>query len=146
MKALLQRVKYAGVTVDNKQVSRINQGLLIFLGVEKNDTSAQADFLAKKAANLRIFEDENQKMNLSVQDIKGEVLVVSQFTLAGDTSRGNRPGFETAAAPQDANALYEYFSDRLRNVHNLPVQNGIFQADMQVELLNDGPVTFMLEK
>lgn len=146
MKALLQRVKYAGVTVDNKQVSRINQGLLIFLGVEKNDTTAQADFLAKKAANLRIFEDENQKMNLSVQDIKGEVLVVSQFTLAGDTSRGNRPGFETAAAPQDANALYEYFSDRLRNVHNLPVQNGIFQADMQVELLNDGPVTFMLEK
>ena len=146
MKALLQRVKYAGVTVDNKQVSRINQGLLIFLGVEKNDTAAQADFLAKKAANLRIFEDENQKMNLSVQDIKGEVLVVSQFTLAGDTSRGNRPGFETAAAPQDANALYEYFSDRLRTVHNLPVQNGIFQADMQVELLNDGPVTFMLEK
>lgn len=146
MKALLQRVKYAGVTVDNKQVSRINQGLLIFLGVEKNDTAAQADFLAQKAANLRIFEDENQKMNLSVQDIKGEVLVVSQFTLVGDTSRGNRPGFETAAAPQDANALYEYFSDRLRNVHNLPVQNGIFQADMQVELLNDGPVTFMLEK
>lgn len=146
MKALLQRVKYAGVTVAGKQVSHINQGLLIFLGVEKNDTAAQADFLAKKAANLRIFEDENQKMNLSVQDIKGEVLVVSQFTLAGDTSRGNRPGFETAAAPQDANALYKYFSDRLRNVHNLPVQNGIFQADMQVELLNDGPVTFMLEK
>ena len=146
MKTLLQRVKYAGVTVAGKQVSHINQGLLIFLGVEKNDTAAQADFLAKKAANLRIFEDENQKMNLSVQDIKGEVLVVSQFTLAGDTSRGNRPGFETAAAPQDANALYKYFPDRLRNVHNLPVQNGIFQADMQVELLNDGPVTFMLEK
>ena len=146
MKALLQRVKYAGVTVDGKQVSHINQGLLIFLGVEKNDTAAQADFLAKKAANLRIFEDENQKMNLSVQDIKGEVLVVSQFTLAGDTSRGNRPGFDTAAAPQEANLLYEYFSDRLRNVHHLPVQNGIFQADMQVELLNDGPVTFMLEK
>lgn len=146
MKALLQRVKYAGVTVAGKQVSHINQGLLIFLGVEKNDTAAQADFLAKKAANLRIFEDENQKMNLSVQDIKGEVLVVSQFTLAGDTSRGNRPGFDTAAAPQDANLLYEYFSNQLRNVHNLPVQNGIFQADMQVELLNDGPVTFMLEK
>lgn len=146
MKALLQRVKYAGVTVNGKQVSHIGQGLLIFLGIAKNDTAAQADFLAKKAANLRIFEDENKKMNLSVQDIKGEVLVVSQFTLVGDTSRGNRPGFETAAAPQDANALYEYFSDQLRNVYNLPVQNGIFQADMQVELLNDGPVTFMLEK
>ncbi len=146
MKALLQRVKYAGVMVAGKQVSHINQGLLIFLGIAKNDTAAQADFLAKKAANLRIFEDKNQKMNMSVQDIKGEVLVVSQFTLVGDTSRGNRPGFETAAAPQDANALYEYFSDQLRNVYNLPVQNGIFQADMQVELLNDGPVTFMLEK
>ena len=132
--------------VAGKQVSHINQGLLIFLGIAKNDTAAQADFLAKKAANLRIFEDKNQKMNMSVQDIKGEVLVVSQFTLVGDTSRGNRPGFETAAAPQDANALYEYFSDQLRNVYNLPVQNGIFQADMQVELLNDGPVTFMLEK
>lgn len=146
MKALLQRVKYAGVMVAGKQVSHINQGLLIFLGIAKNDTAAQADFLAKKAANLRIFEDKNQKMNMSVQDIKGEVLVVSQFTLVGDTSRGNRPGFETAAAPQDANALYEYFSDQLRNVYNLPVQNGIFQADMQVELLNDGPVTFLLEK
>lgn len=146
MKALLQRVKYAGVMVADKQVSHINQGLLIFLGIAKNDTAAQADFLAKKAANLRIFEDKNQKMNMSVQDIKGEVLVVSQFTLVGDTSRGNRPGFETAAAPQDANALYEYFSDQLRNIYNLPVQNGIFQADMQVELLNDGPVTFMLEK
>ena len=132
--------------VAGKQVSHINQGLLIFLGIAKNDTAAQADFLAKKAANLRIFEDKNQKRNMSVQDIKGEVLVVSQFTLVGDTSRGNRPGFETAAAPQDANALYEYFSDQLRNVYNLPVQNGIFQADMQVELLNDGPVTFMLEK
>ena len=130
MKALLQRVKYAGVMVAGKQVSHINQGLLIFLGIAKNDTAAQADFLAKKAANLRIFEDKNQKMNMSVQDIKGEVLVVSQFTLVGDTSRGNRPGFETAAAPQDANALYEYFSDQLRNIYNLPVQNGIFQADM----------------
>lgn len=146
MKALLQRVKYARVSVSGKQVSSINQGLLIFLGVEKNDTAAQADFLAKKAANLRIFEDENQKMNLSVQNIKGEVLVVSQFTLAGDTSRGNRPGFDTAAAPQDAIVLYEYFSEQLRKTYSLPVQNGIFQADMQVELLNDGPVTFMLEK
>lgn len=145
MKALLQRVKHASVTVDNKLVSRIEKGLLVFLGVEKNDTEEQAVYLALKTANLRIFEDENGKMNLSVLNTGGEILVVSQFTLAGDVSRGNRPGFETAAAPADANRLYLYFSDQLRT-YGLTVKNGIFQADMQVELINDGPVTFMLEK
>ena len=145
MKALLQRVKKASVTVNNELVSSISQGLLIFLGVEKTDTEQNAVLLAKKAANLRIFEDENQKMNLSVQDIKGKILVVSQFTLAGDTSRGNRPGFDTAAHPDVAKKLYEYFSEQLR-AYGIEVQNGIFQADMQVELINDGPVTFMLEK
>ncbi len=145
MKALLQRVKHASVTVDNKLVSRIEKGLLVFLGVEKNDTEEQAVYLARKTANLRIFEDENGKMNLSVLNTGGEILVVSQFTLAGDVSRGNRPGFETAAAPADANRLYLYFSDQLRT-YGLTVKNGIFQADMQVELINDGPVTFMLEK
>ena len=145
MKALIQRVKKASVTVDNKIVSSINQGLLVFLGVEKNDIEAQADYLAKKIANLRIFEDQNQKMNLSVSDIQGEILVVSQFTLAGDTSRGNRPGFENAAKPDIANQLYLYFSKQL-TVYGIIVKNGIFQADMQVELINDGPVTFMLEK
>ena len=145
MKALLQRVKKASVSVDNKMVSSISQGLLIFLGVEKADTEQNAIMLAKKSANLRIFEDENQKMNLSVQDIKGQILVVSQFTLAGDTSRGNRPGFDTAAHPESANKLYEFFSEQLRT-YGIEVQNGIFQADMQVELINDGPVTFMLEK
>lgn len=145
MKALLQRVKHASVTVDNKLVSRIEKGLLVFLGVEKNDTEEQAVYLARKTANLRIFEDENGKMNLSVLNTGGEILVVSQFTLAGDVSRGNRPGFETAAAPADANRLYLYFSDQLRT-YGLTVKNGIFQADMQIELINDGPVTFMLEK
>ncbi len=145
MKALLQRVKKASVSVNEQVVSSINQGLLIFLGIEKNDTQEDADYLAKKSANLRIFEDKNQKMNLSVKDINGEVLVVSQFTLAGDTSRGNRPGFDSAAKPEIAKTLYEYFSHQLKQ-HNINVQNGIFQADMQVELINDGPVTFMLEK
>ncbi len=145
MKALLQRVKSASVTVDNRQISAINNGLLVFLGVEKNDTSQQADYLAKKTAHLRIFEDQNQKMNLSVMDIKGQILVVSQFTLAGDTSRGNRPGFDNAAAPDTAKDLYQYFSEQLKT-YGIDVQNGIFQADMKVSLINDGPVTFMLEK
>ncbi len=145
MKALLQRVKYASVTTDNRLVAKIGKGLLIFLGIEKNDTQIQADYLAHKAANLRIFEDNFHKMNLSVKDTNGEILVVSQFTLTGDVSRGNRPGFETAAAPEEANKLYLYFSDKLRE-QEITVKNGIFQADMQVELLNDGPVTFMLER
>ncbi len=145
MKALLQRVKQAGVTVNNQKVAQIEHGLLIFLGVEKNDTQQQADYLAKKSAHLRIFEDENQKMNLSVLDVKGKIIVVSQFTLAGDTSRGNRPGFENAAAPDIAKDLYLYFSEQLKS-YGIEVQNGIFQADMKVDLINDGPVTFMLEK
>lgn len=145
MKVLVQRVKKASVTVNNKQVSAINQGLLIFLGVEKSDNQAQADYLAKKVVNLRIFEDQNKKMNLSVCDIKGQILVVSQFTLAGDTTKGNRPGFDNAAKPDVADKLYKYFSEQIAN-YGIEVQNGIFQADMQVELINDGPVTFVLEK
>ena len=145
MKALLQRVSHASVTVRNQLVAKINGGLLVFLGVEKNDTEQQADYLARKIVNLRIFEDENGKMNLSLKDINGEILLVSQFTLAGDVSRGNRPGFETAAKPDDANRLYLYFSEQLR-AQEIETKTGIFQADMQVELLNDGPVTFMLEK
>ena len=144
MKVLLQRVKKASVTVDGQLISSINTGLLIFIGVEKNDTELNADYLAKKTANLRIFEDENQKMNLSIQDIKGEALVVSQFTLAGDTTRGNRPGFENAAKPETALKIYNYFSKQITN-YGINVKNGIFQADMKVSLINDGPVTFMLE-
>ena len=145
MKALLQRVKSAGVSIGGQSYSSIEQGLLILLGVEKGDTETEAAWLAQKIINLRIFEDSASKMNLSVQDIKGELLVVSQFTLAGDTSRGNRPGFDNAARPDVAKPLYEYVVEELRH-SGLKVETGVFQADMQVSLINDGPVTFMLEK
>ena len=145
MKILVQKVLNASVTVNKQLVSQINQGFLLFIGVEKGDTQTQADFLAKKIANLRIFEDENNKMYLSIQDVKGEILAVSQFTLAADLSRGNRPGFDSAARPEEAKLLYEYFVAQLQT-YNLPVQTGIFQADMKVALTNDGPCTFILEK
>lgn len=145
MKALVQRVRQASVTIENKIYSEIKQGFLVLLGVEKNDSEAEAVYLANKVAALRVFEDEQGKMNLSVRDIGGSLLVVSQFTLAGDTGRGNRPGFETAARPETALPLYEFFVQELKN-KGLPVATGIFQADMQVALVNDGPVTFMLEK
>ena len=145
MKALIQRVKYAEVKVEGKTVGQIDRGLLVFVGVQKGDKEEQADFLSKKFCNMRIFEDENGKMNKSLFDVKGQMLVVSQFTLCADTSRGNRPGFENAALPKDAEKLYEYFSKKVCEL-GIFVQNGVFGADMKVELLNDGPVTIMIEK
>ena len=145
MKILVQRVLEANVTVNGEITGQIGHGLLVFLGVEKNDTQKQADFLANKLVNLRIFEDENEKMNLSVQDIKGEILVISQFTLAADTSQGNRPGFSNAEDPVKAKEMYNYFNEVLKN-KGFPPQNGIFQADMKVSLINDGPATFILNK
>ncbi len=145
MKILVQKVLSASVSVNNQKVSEIAKGFLLFIGIEKNDTTEQADFLARKIANLRIFEDENNKMNLSIQDVKGEILAVSQFTLAADLSRGNRPGFETAARPDEAKYLYEYLVQQLQS-YGLSLKTGIFQADMKVALINDGPCTFCLQK
>ena len=144
MRAVIQRVKHAQVEVDKKIVGKINEGFLILLGVAPDDTKEKADAMVKKITKLRIFEDENEKMNLSIQDIKGERLVVSQFTLYADCSGGNRPSFINAAKPDLANELYEYFVEKCKEV--IPVvQTGIFGAHMEVSLLNNGPVTIELE-
>lgn len=144
MKAVIQRVSEATVRVDGKKVGSIERGVLVLLGVEKGDETRNADWLAEKIVNLRIFEDDGGKMNLSLMDIKGELLSVSQFTLAGNCSKGRRPSFDTAAPPEDANHLYQYFNGKIWEM-GIPVQSGIFQADMKVSLVNDGPVTFILE-
>lgn len=145
MKLVIQRVSEAKVEVDNKIVGEIGKGFLVLFGAGEDDTKEQADFLAEKLSNLRIFEDENEKMNLSIKDIDGELLIVSQFTLYADCKKGNRPSFVKAAKPDTANELYEYFIEQCKkNVKK--VERGIFGANMQVSLLNDGPVTIILEK
>jgi len=143
VKLVLQRVKRAAVAVAGEEIARIGPGLLVLIGVEKGDDAARAEALAGKTAELRIFADENGKMNRSCLDIAGEVLVVSQFTLAGDCSRGRRPGFDGAAPPEVGEALYLHYVEQLRKT-GLRVATGRFRADMQVELVNDGPVTFIL--
>ena len=145
MRALVQRVTHASVTVEGDCVGKISEGLLVLLGVGPNDTEKEADFLAKKCANLRIFTDENDKMNLSLLDIGGQMLVVSQFTLYADCSHGRRPAFIGAAAPELANRLYENFQQSVQKEGVQTVQHGIFGADMKVELLNNGPVTILLD-
>jgi D-tyrosyl-tRNA(Tyr) deacylase len=144
MRALLQRVTRAGVSVDGALVGEIGAGLLILLGVAKPDTVGDAEFLAEKILNLRVFPDAAGKMNLSVLDTLGGLLVVSQFTLYGDCRKGRRPGFDAAAPPEQARALYESFVD-LARLSGLKVATGVFQAHMEVSLVNDGPVTLMLE-
>ncbi|ORJ62158.1 D-aminoacyl-tRNA deacylase [Geothermobacter hydrogeniphilus] len=144
MRAVLQRVSEARVRVDNEIVGEIGPGLLVLLGVGRGDDERDVAYLADKTAGLRIFEDDGGKMNLSVSDIGGAVLAVSQFTLFGDCRKGRRPGFSAAAPPDEANRLYQLFVDRLRQL-GLPVATGIFQADMKVELVNDGPVTMLLD-
>lgn len=145
MKALIQRVKQASVTIDNKLYSSISTGLLIFLGVVKGDNEGNADKLCEKLAKLRIFEDENGKMNKSLLDIQGEALIVSQFTLCGDCSKGTRPSFDKSENPQRANELYEYFIEQMKK-NNISCKTGKFGAMMDIALINDGPVTFLVEK
>ena len=145
MKLVIQRVKSASVTIDGNLFSSINNGLLVLYGVEKNDTEEFSKYLCEKMLKLRIFEDENQKMNLSVKDINGEILIVSQFTLAGDTRKGTRPSFDNAMPPQKANEMYENFVSMTKE-SGLTVKTGVFGAMMDVALINDGPVTFILEK
>ena len=145
MKVVVQRVKEAKVEVDGKLISKIDNGFLVLLGITHTDTEKNADYLVKKLCNLRVFEDENGKMNLSIKQIEGKLLIVSQFTLYADTTGGNRPSFIEAAKPEQANELYEYFCKKCIEA-GIEVQKGIFGADMQVSLVNDGPVTIMLEK
>jgi D-aminoacyl-tRNA deacylase len=144
MRAVVQRVTHARVIVDNKVVGEIDHGLLVLLGVAKEDAEADAGYLAAKIMGLRVFEDASGKMNLSVSEATGSMLVVSQFTLYGDVRRGNRPSFDQAAPPEKARQLYEYFVERIRNT-GMRCETGTFQAMMQVELVNDGPVTILLD-
>ena len=146
MKLVVQRVKKANVVVEEKTVGEIKQGFMVLIGVAPTDTKEIADFLVQKLIHLRIFEDENEKMNLSIQDIDGELLLISQFTLYADTSHGNRPSFVNAAKPELANTLYEYFVEQCKKQNIKKVDTGIFGADMQVTLQNDGPVTIIIEK
>ena len=145
MKAVIQRVKCASVTVDDTIVGKIGQGLLILLGVAEGDTERDAEVLADKIANLRIFSDQDDKMNLSLLTVEGEALVVSQFTLCASCARGRRPDFFGAAKPDIAEKLYLYFSERIKSNGVHTVERGEFGADMQVSLINDGPVTIILD-
>jgi D-tyrosyl-tRNA(Tyr) deacylase len=145
MKSVLQRVSQASVTVDNQVIGQIGQGILVLFGVEKSDDENKLDYHIGKLLRLRIFADENGKMNRSIQDIGGELLIISQFTLAGDCRKGNRPGFDNAMPPAEAEQMYNRFVTRLRQESALKVETGSFGATMQVSLMNEGPVTFLLE-
>ena len=144
MRLVIQRVREARVEVDGRPTGSIAQGLLVLVAVARTDTPADADYLAEKLLSLRIFSDDEGKMNRSVAEIGGSLLVVSNFTLYGDCSKGRRPGFDVAAPPEQARALYEYFLEKLRS-SEVPVETGIFQASMAVHLVNDGPVTLLCE-
>ena len=145
MKAVVQRVKSSAVVVDGETIGEIGRGYNVLLGVFPDDTKKDAEILAAKIAKLRVFEDEDEKMNLSIMDIGGEVLAISQFTLCADIKKGNRPSFITAAKPEYANELYEYFMEQLRANGIKKVEHGLFGADMQVEINNDGPVTIIMD-
>lgn len=144
MIAVIQRAKDAYVTVNGKVIGQIGKGVVVLLGVCRDDQESDAEFLSNKIASLRIFNDENEKMNLSIKDVNGSALVISQFTLCGDWKKGRRPSFVNAAPPEKGNKLYEYFIDQLK-YHQIPVESGIFGSMMQVHLVNDGPVTFVID-
>ncbi|MGX7350511.1 D-tyrosyl-tRNA(Tyr) deacylase [Enterococcus canis] len=144
MRAVIQRVQEAQVTVADETIGAITKGFLIFLGVTHEDTQADADYLIRKISKLRVFEDEEGRMNLDLRAVSGSVLSVSQFTLYADTKKGNRPSFVKAAAPEQATALYDYFNEQLRKT-GLTVATGQFGAEMQVQLVNDGPVTILID-
>lgn len=144
MKFVIQRVSEASVKVDNEIVGQIGKGFLVLIGITHEDTKETADLMVKKLLNLRVFQDENDKMNLALKDVNGELLLVSQFTLYADCKKGNRPSFVNAARPDYANEIYEYIVEKCK-VECSKVQTGIFGADMKVELLNDGPVTIILD-
>ena len=144
MKFVIQRVKNSKVEIDNNVVGKINQGFLVLIGITYEDTKDIADLMIRKLINLRVFEDENNKMNLALKDINGELLLVSQFTLYADCKDGNRPAFINAARPEIAKPLYEYIIEKCKE-QNIKVETGVFGADMKVSLLNDGPVTIILD-
>jgi len=145
MKLVVQRVKNSNVKVDEKIVGKINKGFLVLCGITHNDTEKEVQYLAKKLINLRVFQDKDDKMNLSIKDVEGELLVISQFTLYADCTSGNRPSFINAAKPEDAKKLYNAFIEECQK-YGVKVEKGIFGADMKVSLINDGPVTIILEK
>lgn len=145
MRVVVQRVSGASVAVSGETVGKCGRGFLILLGVAKGDTEADADVLAAKLSKLRIFEDGNGKMNLSLSDIGGELLIISNFTLYADCRHGNRPDFLMAEAPAEANRLYEYFTDRMKTLSGCPTETGVFGADMKVSIENDGPVTLVID-
>ena len=145
MRIVIQRVREASVKINDEIVGEIQQGLLVLLGIEHVDSELYADYLIQKLIHLRIFGDEEGKMNLSVSDISGDLLIVSQFTLFADTKKGNRPSFIRSAKPEQARPLYEYFLSQLKKSFSGKIENGVFGANMQVELINDGPVTIILD-
>ena len=145
MRALVQRIQRASVRINGEIHAETGRGLLIFLGISQKDGFHEADYLVTKIPSLRIFEDESGKMNKSVSDIEGDIIIVSQFTLYADTSKGNRPSFTDAAPPERAKEIYDYFVDSLADIFSGSVKTGVFGADMKVSLINDGPVTVMLD-
>jgi len=145
MRIVVQRCSRAEVRIDGRTVGKIGQGFMLLVGITENDTKAEADLLAKKIAQLRVFEDTEGKMNLAIRDVGGAILSISQFTLYADCRKGNRPSFIRAARPEQASPLYDYFNETLRETYGLTVETGRFGADMKVDFINDGPVTILLD-